>query len=112
MRALDGETGRDALRAVNNLAGTVAAQGDLAGAGELLRSVIAALAGVHGEQHPDCLTAMGNLAGILWQGGDHAEAYELQRQVVELHGRVHGADDRAARAAAAVLEMMERDSGF
>jgi len=74
--------------------------------------VIAAIAHEHGERHPDCLAAMGNLAGVLWQAGDHAEAYELQRQVVELHRCVHGDDDRATVTALAVLEMMERDTGF
>jgi eukaryotic-like serine/threonine-protein kinase len=112
MRALDGETGRDTLRAINNLAGTIAAQGDLGAARELLQSVIAAIIDEYGEQHPDCLAAMGNLAGVLWQEGDHAEAYELQRQVVELYRRVDGAGDRTTLAAAAVLETMERDGGF
>jgi ATP/maltotriose-dependent transcriptional regulator MalT len=111
MRALEGETGCLTLRAINNLAGTVAAQGDLAGARQMLRSVIAAIADQHGEEHPDCLAAMGNLAGLLWQEGDQAEAYELQRQVVELHRRLN-AGNPAAQTAAAILEMMERDSGF
>jgi Tetratricopeptide repeat len=55
---------------------------------------------------------MGNLAAILWQEGDLAEAYELQRQVVELRRRIHGDADQATLIAAAVLETMERDTGF
>ena len=66
----------------------------------------------HGELHPDTLAAMGNLAAILWQEGDQGEAYELQRQVVELNRRVHGDNDRATLIAAAMLETMERDTGF
>jgi tetratricopeptide (TPR) repeat protein len=112
MRALGGETGRDTLRAINNLAGTVAAQGDLAAARELLQSVISVMIGEYGEQDPDNLAAMGNLAAILWQEGDLAEAYELQRQVVELNRRIHGDADQATLIAAAVLQTMERDTGF
>ena len=68
--------------------------------------------GEYGEQDPDNLSAMGNLAAILWQEGDLAEAYELQRQVVELHRRIHGDTDQATLIAAAMLETMERDTGF
>jgi hypothetical protein len=55
---------------------------------------------------------MSNLAAVLWQEGDRAEAYALQQQVVEMRGREWGEDDEATRAAAAVLEMMERDPGY
>ena len=112
MRSLHGDTGQDTLRAINNLAGTVAAQGDLAGAVELLQSVITRISQEYGEHHPDCLDAMGNLAGVLWQGGDWAEAYEMQREVVELRRRLHGDADERTQTAAAVLEMMERDTSF
>ncbi len=66
----------------------------------------------YGEQHPDSLTTMSNLAAILWQEGDRAEAYALQQQVVEMRSRLQGEDDPATRAAAAVLEMMERGAGY
>ena len=112
MRVHGVETGRDTLRAINNLAGTLAAQGDLAGARELLQSVISAMVRQHGEQHPDTLAAMGNLAAVLWQEGERAEAYELQRQVVELRRRTGDGTDQTALLAAAVLDMMERDTGF
>ena len=98
-------------RQVNNLAGTVASQGDFAGARELLISVLATACREFGEQHPDSLTTMGNLAAVLWQEGDRAEAYALQQQVVEMRSRSQGEDDPATRAAAAVLELMERDAG-
>ena len=108
MQALYGETGRDTLRAINNLAGTVAAQGDVAGARIALQRVIAITTREYGERDPDCITAMGNLAGILWQDGDWDEAYELQREVVDLHRQVHGNDAQATLMAAAILETMER----
>jgi hypothetical protein len=74
--------------------------------------VVATTCREHGELHPDSLTAMGNLAAILWQEGERAEAYALQQHVVELHCRVHGDGSEAAQAAIAVLQMMERDTGF
>ena len=65
-----------------------------------------------GEDDGDSLAAMGNLAAILWQIGERDEAYWLQQQVVETRRRVHGDDDPATRAAMAVFEVMQRDSGF
>ena len=109
---LFGETDLETLRALNNLAGTIASQGDLAEARELLEGVVAISCRELGEQHSDSLTAMGNLAAILWQDGDRAEAYALQQQVVEMQSRIHGASSEPARAAAAVLAMMEREPGF
>jgi hypothetical protein len=90
----------------------VASQGDLAAARELLEAVLATACREFGEQHPDSLTAMSNLAAILWQEGDRAEAYALQQQVAEMQRRVRGDSDSATQAAKAVLEMMERDTGF
>jgi hypothetical protein len=55
---------------------------------------------------------MSNLVAILWQEGDRAEAYALQQQVVEIQRGERGEDDEATRAAAAVIEMMERDPGY
>jgi hypothetical protein len=52
---------------------------------------------------------MGNLAAILWQDGERAEAYWLQHQIVETQHRARGGDDPLTRAAAAVLETMQRD---
>jgi hypothetical protein len=111
-RALFGDADLETLRAINNLAGTVASQGDLAAARKLLEVVLATTCRNFGEQHPDSLTTMGNLAAILWQGGDRAEAYALQEQVLELRRVAQGEDDPATRAAAAALDMMERDPGY
>jgi hypothetical protein len=65
-----------------------------------------------GEHHPDSLTTMSNLAAILWLEGDRAEAYALQQQAFEMRRRAQGEDDPATRAAAATLEIMERDDGY
>jgi hypothetical protein len=65
-----------------------------------------------GERHPDSLTTMSNLAAVLWQEGERAEAYALQQLVVESWRRERGEDDETARAAAAVLDIMERDPGY
>jgi hypothetical protein len=111
-RALFGDADLETLRAVNNLAGTVAAQGDFTRARELLASVLATTCREFGEHHPDSLTTMSNLAAVLWQEGERAEAYALQQQVVEMRRRERGEDDEATRAAAAVIEMMERDPGY
>jgi Flp pilus assembly protein TadD len=111
-RALFGDADLETLRAVNNLAGTVAAQGDFTRARELLASVLAITSREFGEHHPDSLTTMSNLAAVLWQEGDRAEAYALQQQVVEMRRREEGDNHEATRAAAAVIEMMERDPGY
>jgi hypothetical protein len=111
MRGLCGETNLETLRAINNLAGTISAQGDLDAACDLLEGVMASSCHLFGEQHPDSLTAMSNLAAILWQRRDREEAYALQQHVVDIKRRVHGDPDQATRAAAEVLEMMERDRG-
>ena len=95
-----------------NLAGTVAAQGDVAGARALLGIAIETMQRVLGEADGDTLAAMGNLAAILWQDGERAEAYWLQHGLVETQHRARGADDPMTRAAVAVLETMQRDGGF
>ena len=112
MRELYGDAGVETLRAINNLAGTISAQGDLDAACDLLQGVVVSSCEVFGEQHPDSLTAMSNLAAILWQRADREEAYALQQHVVDIKRRVHGETDPATRAAAEILEMMERDRGF
>jgi hypothetical protein len=52
----------DTLTAMHNLALTLYAQGDLAGARKLQEQVLAASRRVLGEEHPDTLRAMNNLA--------------------------------------------------
>jgi hypothetical protein len=53
------------LTAMNNLAGTLYAQGDLAGARKLQEQVLEASARLLGKEHSYTLTAILNLAGTL-----------------------------------------------
>jgi hypothetical protein len=108
MTALWGEDDAETLRARNNLAGTIAAEGDLIGAETLLQVVVAASCRALGDQHPDTLTAMGNLAAVLWQAGNEEGAYALQYQVVELQRHVLGPGHPATQLSEATLAMMER----
>ena len=82
-----GENGRDTLRAMNNLAGTIAAQGDLAGRGRCSIGDRDAAPGI-GPNDPEALTVLANLAALLWQYGDRSEAYWLQQQVVDAEAGV------------------------
>ena len=58
---------------MNNLAATMKAQGDLAGARKLQEEMLAIRRRVLGPEHPDTLTSMNNLADTLrlraiWRG--------------------------------------------
>ena len=64
----------DTLTAMNNLAGTLYAQGDLAGARKFQEQVLEALGRLLGKEHPDTLSAMNNLAGTLYEQGELTEA--------------------------------------
>ncbi|MBF0394880.1 MAG: tetratricopeptide repeat protein, partial [Alphaproteobacteria bacterium] len=64
----------DTLTAMNNLAGTLWAQGDLAGARAFEEQVLSVRRRVLGEEHPATLTSMNNLAGTLGAQGDLAGA--------------------------------------
>ena len=55
----------DTLMAMNNLAATLYAQEDLAGARKLQEQLLDAQARVLGSEHPDTLTTMNNLAATL-----------------------------------------------
>jgi tetratricopeptide (TPR) repeat protein len=98
-RRLLGEEHPDTLTAMNNLAqtvkaqgdlGTLYAQGDLAGARGLQEQVLEVSHRLLGEEHPDTLRAMGNLAGTLKAQGDLAGARGLEEQVLEVRRRLLG----------------------
>jgi hypothetical protein len=78
---------------MNNLASTLLAQGDLAGARALLEGVLAASRELLGERHPRTLTSMNNLAETLCAQGDLVEARGLHEEVLaarrELLGERH-----------------------
>ena len=77
-----GERHPDTLRSMNNLAGTLYAQGDLAGARTLQEQVLAASREAPVQGHLDTLAATNNLAETLRAQGDLAGARTLQEQVV------------------------------
>jgi hypothetical protein len=54
----------DTLTAMSNLAQTLYAQGDLAGARKLEEQVLEARGRLLGKEHPDTLTSMNNLASL------------------------------------------------
>ncbi|MCP4655318.1 MAG: tetratricopeptide repeat protein, partial [bacterium] len=82
----------DVLTARHNLAETLSAQGDLAGARQLQEQVLEARERLLGADHPDTLTARNNLAATLYAQGDLAGARQLQEQVLEARERLLGAD--------------------
>jgi len=65
---------------LGNLASTLKAQGDLAGARALQEQVLVLRRKIQGEEHPDTLTSKGNLAGTLGAQGDLADARALQQR--------------------------------
>ena len=85
-----GEEHPDTLTSMNNLAGTLWAQVDLAGARALEEQALAVRRRVLGEEHPNTLTSMNNLAGTLRAQGDLAGARALQEQALAVRRRVLG----------------------
>ena len=81
-----------ALTSANNLAQTLLARGDLAGAERLFARVLAVRTRVLGPDHVDTLSALNNLAQAVTQRGDLARAQALQQQVLDADMRVLGAD--------------------
>ncbi|WP_147165078.1 tetratricopeptide repeat protein, partial [Pararhodospirillum oryzae] len=80
----------DTLTSQANLALTLHAQGDLAGAREMQEGVLEVLRRVLGPEHPNTLVSMNNLAEMLRAQGDLAGAREMQDGVLEVHRRVLG----------------------
>jgi len=80
----------DTLRSMGNLALTLQAQGDLAGARKLEEQVLEIRRRILGDEHPDTLTSMNNLAMTLKAQGDLAGAREIQEQVLEIRRRILG----------------------
>jgi hypothetical protein len=92
---------------MNDLASTLRAQGDHAGARRLEERVLEARTRVLGEEHPDTLTSMNNLAVTLWEQGDHAAALRLLRQCLSGRRKVLGEDHPKTAATAEFLRHYE-----
>ncbi|MGE0824583.1 MAG: tetratricopeptide repeat protein [Candidatus Binatia bacterium] len=78
------------LTALNNLAQTRKARGDLAGARILQEQVLQQRQQLLGPEHPDTLTAMNNLAGTYYAQGDLGAAQTLQEHVLQVTQHVLG----------------------
>ena len=89
-RRILGDEHPNTLTSMNNLAETLASQGDLAGARTLQELALAVRRRMLGNEHPDTLTSMNNLAGTLWAQDDLAAARALQEQVLAVSRRVLG----------------------
>ncbi len=110
MRSL-GPDHPDTLTAMNNLAETLRAQGDLEGARAQQGRVLEVSRRVQGEEHPDTLTAMGNLAGTLCAQGDLEGARAQQERVLEVRRRVQGEEHPATLIAMNNLAGTQRAQG-
>jgi Flp pilus assembly protein TadD len=80
-KRLQGDEHPDTLTSMNNLAGTLKAQGDLPGARRLQEAVLKAMKRLLGDEHPDTLGSMSNLAITLQGQGDLLGARRLQEAV-------------------------------
>jgi tetratricopeptide (TPR) repeat protein len=92
MLALFGAEHPDTLASQNNLALTLQAQGDLAGARVLLESVLAVQTRTLGAEHPSTLTGQNNLALTLQAQGDLAGARVLLESVLAVQTRTLGVE--------------------
>jgi hypothetical protein len=90
LRRILGEEHPDTLTAMNNLASSLSAQGDLQGARQLEEAVLRIMRRVLGEEHPHTLISMNNLALTLSDQGDMPGARQLQQEVVQIRRRVLG----------------------
>jgi tetratricopeptide (TPR) repeat protein len=78
------------LISMDNLAGTLHAEGDLTGAREKQEHVLEIARRVLGDEHHDTLTSMNNLAETLRAQGDLTGAREKQEEVLEIRRRILG----------------------
>jgi hypothetical protein len=94
MARLLGKEHPDTLRSMNNLAQTLHAQRDLAGARTLQEQVLEAMARLLGNEHPDTLNSMLNLASLYYTQNKYAKAESLHRQVLRILAEFdHRADE-------------------
>lgn len=91
-RQFQGEQHPETLTAMVNLASTIWAQGDLAGARRLEEKALAMRRTSQGGQHPDTLLAISNLGETLYKQGDLPGARALHEEALNLRRRVLGAE--------------------
>ena len=88
--AVHGEESKASLAVMNNLAGLLQDQGDLAGARALHERELAICRRVLGDEHPDTLTSRNNLALTIKALGDLTGAQAAHEKVLEARRRVLG----------------------
>jgi hypothetical protein len=92
---------------MNDLAVTVAAQGDYARAQRLHEHVLDVSVHVLGEGHPNTRTSNVNLAWMLWMRGDRAGAVRLISSYLSGLRKVLGEDHPDTVATARALQELE-----
>ena len=90
LREILGPEHPETLTSMNNLAETLRAQGDLAGARKLEEEALEILRRVLGPEHLATLASMNNLASTLQAQGDLAGARKLHQETLEIRRRVLG----------------------
>jgi tetratricopeptide (TPR) repeat protein len=80
------------LTIMNNIAGTLKAQGNLSEAPEIHEKVLESQRRILGEDHPNTLTSMNNLAETLKAQGKLSEAREMHKKALESSRRILGED--------------------
>jgi tetratricopeptide (TPR) repeat protein len=83
-----GERHPESLKAMGNLAGTLAMGGDLVEARKYQERVVQLTREVLGEEHPDTLVAMNNLGETLRMLGEFPTARALQQRVLDANDRI------------------------
>jgi tetratricopeptide (TPR) repeat protein len=90
LRQLFGPEHPDTLRSMSNLADTLRAQGELAGAFKLHEQVLGARWRLLGLKHPDTLSSTSHLANTLYDLGVLDGARDLHRQVLDVRRQLLG----------------------
>jgi hypothetical protein len=96
---------------LNNLAGLLWRQGDLAGARPLHERALAILKKVRGLEHPDTATSLNNLAAVLWYQGDLAGARRLLEHALVIWEKVRGLEHPDTATSLSSLGGLLRDQG-
>ena len=100
----------DTIASVNNLASTLAVQGDYKAARRIQGHVVELMTRLMGKEHPKTLRSMGNLSITLAALGEDAEAVELQTQVADVMTRVLGEQHPDTATAMANLALLNQSN--
>ena len=100
LRRVLGEEHPDTLTSMNNLASTLRAQGDAAGARALEEGVLEVRRRVQGEEHPDTLSSMHHLCCIQDESpGEEVDRFLLEELLAGVSGLGEGTPIRVAAEA-------------